>query len=131
MKRLIRKAEYEYMNVIQKAIKMPGVKEHILDAAKDFAEEQFEWDIENPISASECLEKFHLSLSENPDYTVEYLDSTILDAFESDDYDTNVEIMNTKDFEIRFVEELFDAYVSEIEDVIDEVEEEVNERFGR
>lgn len=131
MKRLIRKAEYEYMDVISKAIKMSGVKEHILDTAKSFAEEQFEWDIENPISTSECLEKFRLSLIENPDYTIEYLDDTILDAFESDDYEGNLEIMQTEDFEQRFVEELFDAYASEIEDVIDEAEEEVNERFGR
>ena len=80
------------------------------------------------MSVSECLEKFSLNLQENASDVVEYLDSTILDAFESDDYDTNVEIMNTTDFEIRFVEEAFDVYASEIEDVIDEVEAELNER---
>lgn len=126
MKRLVRKAEYEHMNVIQKAIKMSGVKEYILNTAKEFANEQFEF--ESSMSVSECLEKFSLDLQENASDVVEYLDSTILDAFESGDDDTNVEIMNTTDFEIRFVEEAFDVYASEIEDVIDEVEAELNER---
>ena len=126
MKRLVRKAEYEHMDVIQRAVKMSGVKEYILNTAEEFAFEQFAF--ESSMSVSECLEKFSLDLQENASDVVEYLDSTILDAFESDDYDTNVEIMNTTDFEIRFVEEAFDVYASEIEDVIDEVEAELSER---
>lgn len=116
MKRLIKKSDLDYKNIVNDITTNNGkVKSYIVDEANDFANTEF--DNDHDLEVSECVDNFREYLIKNIDDKIEMIDDEVVTTIEK--YTENVdELINNSDFKTTLAEELFEVFYNDIENEI-------------
>lgn len=114
MKRLIKKSEYQYINIIRKAVKTEAAERYIVESFGNFLieQEEIKFYTGKPINIFKHLQNFKLDLIKNTDVAIKCLNSTILNEFDSNDYERSLKIINSEKFKQKFIDELFNTFIS-------------------